>query len=268
MHENDLFVCQFGEETCQPGHSFGPAVRDHYLIHIVSSGCGTLYTNGWAYPVEAGQGFLILPDEETYYQASESTPWHYSWVGFRGRMAQTLMQNAGLDSFHRIFTLSDLDAAWQALVMMREDARSLRLGQLAACGDLLRFVSLIAPAHDPNVESIPSRQYCEKAIWFMEGRFDRDVSVQETAKFVGLSRSHLYRVMMAEHGCAPKEMLMRIRMRRAEQLLADTSLTLDEIALRIGLRSGAQLSTAFKSAHGMSPGQFRKEHSNEKTLTE
>ena len=260
MHENDLYVCQFGEQDCEPGHSFGPAVRDHFLIHFVASGCGTLYTNGWAYPVQAGQGFLILPDEETFYQASDTTPWHYAWVGFRGRRANTLAQTAGLDSIHRIFSCSDPDAAWQALAMMRSDARNLRLGQMAAVGDLLRFLSLVAPAHDPNSTPLPSRQYCEKALWFMEGRFDRDVSIQETADFVGLSRSHLYRVMMAEYGCSPKEMLLRIRMRRAEQLLTETSLTLDEIALRVGLRTGAQLGAAFRAAHGTSPGQYRKEH--------
>ena len=259
MHEDDLYVCQFGVQDCEPGHSFGPAVRDHFLIHFVASGCGTLYTNGWAYPVQAGQGFLILPDEETFYQASDTMPWHYAWVGFRGRLASQLAQMAGLDSFHRVFSCSDPEAAWKALEMMRDDAQQLRLGQLAAIGDLLRFLSLVAPAHDPNSPTLPSHQYCEKAIWFMEGRFDRDVSIQETADFVGLSRSHLYRVMMAEYGCAPKEMLMRIRMRRAEQLLRETSLTLDDIALRVGLRTGAQLGAAFRAAYGTSPGQYRKE---------
>ena len=144
--------------------------------------------------------------------------------------------------------------------MMRSDARNLRLGQMAAVGDLLRFLSLVAPAHDPNSTTLPSRQYCEKALWFMEGRFDRDVSIQEKADFVGLIRYHLYRVMIAEYGCSPKEMLLRIRMRRAEQLLTETSLTLDEIALRVGLRTGAQLGAAFRAAHGTSPGQYRKEH--------
>ena len=260
MHENDLFVCQFGVQDCDPGHSFGPAVRDHYLIHFVASGCGTLFTNGWAYPVSEGQGFLILPGEETFYQASDTTPWHYAWVGFKGREAESLIQTAGLDGLHRVFSCPDAQAAWLALEQMRSDARMLRLSQLAVIGSLLRFLSLIAPVKDPNASIPQTRQYCEKALWFMEGRFDRDVSVQETADFVGLSRSHLYRVMMEEHGCSPKEMLMRIRMQHAEQLLEQTSLTLDEVAHRVGLRTGAQLGAAFRSAHGVSPGQYRKEY--------
>lgn len=67
--QTDLFVCQFGEEACSPSYAFGPHTRDHVLIHFVASGCGVLYCDGQAYPVASGQGFLILPGEETLYQA-------------------------------------------------------------------------------------------------------------------------------------------------------------------------------------------------------
>ena len=260
QHREDLFVCQFGEEACSSGHAYGPAVRDHVLIHFVASGKGVFICQNQKFAVRAGQCFFIYPDEESFYQADQKEPWHYAWVGFRGRQALALIAQAGFSPKQRVYTASDAQEAWKTLEIMRHDAKTLRLNQLALVGSLLRFLSLVAPAHDPDSTILPSRQYCEKALWFMEGRFDRDVSIQETADFVGLSRSHLYRVMMAEYGCSPKEMLMRIRMRRAEQLLMETSLTLDEFALRVGLRTGAQLGAAFRAAHGTSPGQYRKEN--------
>ena len=258
--DEELFVCQRGLEACEPLHAYGPATRNHYLIHFVASGCGTLHCGGHVYEVSAGQGFLILPDEETFYQASEKTPWHYAWVGYRGRRAESLTKTAGLDAFHRVFTCSDPDAAWHTLETMRRDARTLRLSQLAAVGSLYRFLSLIAPDKDPYEPVLLSRQYCSKALWFLEGRFDRDVSIQETADFVGVSRSHLYRIMMEECGCPPKEMLLKIRMQHAEKLLCETALTLEEIAPRIGLRTGAQFGAAFRSVYGMTPGQYRRTH--------
>ena len=72
--QTDLFVCQFDEEACSPSYAFGPHTRDHVLIHFVASGCGVLYCDGQAYPVASGQGFLILPGEETLYQADSVTP--------------------------------------------------------------------------------------------------------------------------------------------------------------------------------------------------
>ena len=258
MQDSGLVICQFGEEACRPLHAFGPAQRDHCLIHFVGSGCGTFFSGGGGLPVRAGQGFLILPGEETFYQADERDPWHYAWVGFRGRQAEPLIRQAGLDETHRVFTAVDAPAAWEALAQMRQDARNLRLGQLAAAGSLLRFLALIAPEHSPDMADGRSRALCDKARWYLEGRFDRDVSIQEAADFAGVSRSHLYRLMMAEYGCSPKTLLQRIRMEQAARLLTGTALTLEEIAPRVGLQSGAQLGTAFRRAYGVTPGAYRR----------
>lgn len=258
MTENELSICQFGEEACRPLHAFGPAQRDHCLIHFVVSGCGTFFSGGGSQPVRAGQGFLILPGEETFYQADERDPWHYAWVGYRGRQAEALTREAGLDETHRVFTARDASAAWEALRQMRKDARELRLGQLAAAGSLLRFLALIATEQSPDMDSSRSRALCDKARWYLEGRFDRPVSIQEAADFAGVSRSHLYRLMMAEYGCPPKALLQRIRMEQAARLLTDTALTLEEIAPRVGLQNGAQLGAAFRRAYGMTPGEYRR----------
>ena len=257
MRDSGLSVCQFGEEVCRPLHAFGPAQRDHCLIHFVVSGCGTFFSGGGSQPVRAGQGFLILPEEETFYQADEKDPWHYAWVGYRGRQAEALTREAGLDETHRVFTARDASAAWAALRQMRLDAQALRLGQLAAVGSLLRFLALIAPEQSADMDSSRSRALCDKARWYLEGRFDRPVSIQEAADFAGVSRSHLYRLMMAEYGCSPKALLQRIRMEQAARLLTGTSLPLEEIAPRVGLQNGAQLGAAFRRAYGATPGAYR-----------
>jgi len=259
-HES-LYIVNFGEEKCQPLHAYGPAQRKYYLIHFVVSGHGTLYHQKHSYPVAAGQGFLILPGEETYYQADASAPWHYAWVGYSGAIADDITHAAGLSAARRVFTAPDPHAAWQTLSVMRSEARDLRLSQLAAAGNLLRFLAQIAPLQEPGAPS-PKHEYCEKAVWFLEGHFNRSVSIQETADFVGLSRSHLYRLMLEEYGCSPKEMLLRIRMRHAESMLRSTTLTLDEIAHSIGLQTGAQLGVVFRTTHGITPGQYRQNASN------
>lgn len=253
----ELFVCQFGEEACAPGYGFGPTVRSYYLIHFVRSGRGKLHCGGRVCPVGPGQGFLILPGEETYYQASFEQPWHYAWVGYRGTQAEYLTRMAGLDDMHRVFTPDDPALVWQAMEQMRREGRTLSLTQISAVGNLLRMISMIAPAHNPVVAGGTARQYCEKAKWYLEGRFDRDVSIQETADFVGLSRSQLYRVMMEQLGCSPRRLLAEIRIRHAQQLLKTTSLTMEEIARRIGLCTGAQFGTLFRSMQGISPGKYR-----------
>ena len=53
----DFVPIVFGEERCNPLHSFGPVVRGHYLIHYVVSGKGTLYLDGKEYHIKEKQAF-------------------------------------------------------------------------------------------------------------------------------------------------------------------------------------------------------------------
>lgn len=259
--ENDLFIVNIGEQRCPSAHAFGPARRSHYLIHFVLSGHGQLQCKEGNFNVYPGQGFLILPDEITYYQADSADPWHYAWVGYRGRLAPHITSAAGLDAAHRIFTACDPSLIWQILQEMRADASQLRLNQLAASGSLLRFIAHIAPQTDPQSSISPAKSYCDKALWYLEGHFNRAVSIQETADFVGLSRSHLYRLMLAEYGRTPKEALLHIRMRHARRLLCETTLSLEKIARLVGLQTGAQFGVIFRQTHGVTPGQYRLENS-------
>ena len=138
LFQSELFVCQSGEEKCEPRHAFGPAQRDHYLIHFVTAGEGTFYCGEERWPVRAGQGFLILPDEVTFYEADEQHPWHYAWVGYQGQQAGQLTREAGLDAQHRVFTASQPEDTWLTLAQLRQDVQGLRLGQQAAVGAFWR----------------------------------------------------------------------------------------------------------------------------------
>ena len=72
-----------------PAHSYGPATRNHYLLHYVLSGTGALYADNSkghteTYHVKSGQGFIIFPGQITTYIADEKLPWEYTWIEFDG----------------------------------------------------------------------------------------------------------------------------------------------------------------------------------------
>lgn len=55
----DLYVKFCGMQECIAGYSYGPAIRQHYLIHYCLSGKGEYQVNNKIYHVEAGDAFLI-----------------------------------------------------------------------------------------------------------------------------------------------------------------------------------------------------------------
>jgi transcriptional regulator GlxA family with amidase domain len=58
-------------------------------------------------------------------------------------------------------------------------------------------------------------------------------------------------------GVPPYEWILTTRMRRAQQLLATTTLRVKEIAGRVGFEDAFQFSRIFKQRIGRSPREFR-----------
>ncbi len=97
----------------------------------------------------------------------------------------------------------------------------------------------------------------KRAMRFIADHSERDVSVEEVARNVGLSRRALERRFEQAVGRSPKQEIIRSRMNRVRALLAETDLPLHHIAGRMGFEHAEYLSHVFKRATGISPGAFR-----------
>lgn len=69
-----LQVLHAGEQVCSPGHYFGYSARAHYLIHYIISGSGEYHVRDRVYHLKVGDGFLIQPNVNTFYKASDTDP--------------------------------------------------------------------------------------------------------------------------------------------------------------------------------------------------
>ena len=87
--ELSIFNC--GLQSCERGYTWGPGVRDHYLIHYVVDGKGTYTVNNTVYELRAGDIFLAKPSQLITYSADKEEPWEYYWVGFNGACANKLV---------------------------------------------------------------------------------------------------------------------------------------------------------------------------------
>jgi AraC-like DNA-binding protein len=72
-----------------------------------------------------------------------------------------------------------------------------------------------------------------------------------------VSPVQLYRLVARHYGARPMEMVARLRMLRAKDLLRNTDYTLDRIAVEVGYETAFALSRAFKRHIGFSPREYR-----------
>ena len=234
-----------GEERCLPGHCYGPAVREHYLLHYVVSGMGTFRARGELFHLRPGQAFVILPGETTTYQADGSIPWFYRWVGFEaGIELPPLLQQPVLDipQGGRIFA-----------AMM--DSAALHSGrELYLCGRIYELLSLLCgPSPD-----LPAQDYVLRAKNYMESNYMNEITVSQMAKFLGLDRSYFSSLFRAQTGSSPLNYLIDVRLQRAAELIAVYGYRPGEAAAGAGYRDSCNFSRMFKRRFGVSPSAYEK----------
>ena len=111
--ELSIFNC--GLERCAPGQTWGPGIRDHYLIHLVVSGKGVFEVGGRTYEVTPGDLFFARPSQLIRYTADETQPWEYSWVGFNGACAHKLAAQLPFTDTAPVHHTQDLEGMRAAL---------------------------------------------------------------------------------------------------------------------------------------------------------
>ena len=86
---------------------------------------------------------------------------------------------------------------------------------------------------------------------------DSDVSVEDLAADMNLSRVQLYRKVKAITGSSPVELLRTARLNRGYQLLLTTDLSISEVAYQVGFTAPSYFTKCFKEEFGLLPGDLK-----------
>lgn len=255
----DLVIYHYGMEECKKGHSFGPALRDHFLIHYILSGSGTFRVDGKCYELHENQGFLICPDIITYYEASKETPWTYTWVGFRGVKAEAFLKSANLDKDNPIF-FCEGDVVKRCFEEMRDSYTYKYAYELRVQGILSMLLSELIEGARTNIMEVPGEKdiYIRKALQFIESNYSRNISIEGLARHIGLNKNYFSTLFREALGIPPKEYIIKYKINKACELLNNKDLTISEVSRSVGYDDPLGFSKIFKQIKGVSPKIYRK----------
>ncbi len=90
----------------------------------------------------------------------------------------------------------------------------------------------------------------------------RGLRVDDVAEAVAISRRALEQRFRRALGRTPKEEITRVRLERAQQLLRQTAMTIQRIAVTSGFRSVDYFDRAFRRQTGLTPRAYRQAHQN------
>jgi AraC family transcriptional regulator, glycine betaine-responsive activator len=96
-----------------------------------------------------------------------------------------------------------------------------------------------------------------KVAQLMEDNIERPLSLDEIATATGLSRRQIERLFKRHLNCVPKRYYLQMRLRRARELLLQTSMPIIDITTACGFQSPPHFSRCYRAQFGCPPSAER-----------
>lgn len=99
--------------------------------------------------------------------------------------------------------------------------------------------------------------HVSNAVRYMKENYGKYINISDVSKNSEISRRGLEKAFLRTLNKSPHEILLRIRLEKAKNLLRETDDKISEISRHIGLADPKHFSTLFKKEYKLSPREFR-----------
>ena len=113
-----------------------------------------------------------------------------------------------------------------------------------------------------NDQPSSTNHHIQRAIEYMNQHFSEDISLDQIADYIYLSKCYFHRLFTQTVNCTPHTYLNTIRLQHAKELLRNTQLPVQEIASNVGFGNYSYFIQLFKQREGITPSAFRRQWSN------
>ncbi|HEU5068856.1 MAG TPA: AraC family transcriptional regulator [Verrucomicrobiae bacterium] len=269
-----LFVTTVGESHLGPGTAYPPAthpkkyrfqmpggrvLQEHQIVYI-SAGRGWFKSgSSRRSTIEAGTVFLLFPGVWHSYAPDPATGWTEHWIGFNGNLARHLVRN-GFFTTGRPVLRSGTEAKMLSLfsdIMASVRANAPALQQQLAGTTLQILARLYSVQQSKFTGEDPGQRIIHRAMERLRASLEQPIDMTELAAELNVSYRWFRRAFTHHTGLSPHHYLLDIRLACARDLLSQSSLSLKEIALRIGFEDPQYFSRIFHKKVGLTPGTWR-----------
>ena len=248
-----LYPC-VAEETVRkspPGKI--KAHQGYFLLIWVTDGA-FLHECGSAKVTLTPGAVLVIPPGPFAFR-SENGGYHKFLIGMSGIECHHLMEDFCLNQFRAIPCGTELAGRIFRRIageLHRADGGRMSL-MLGGCMELLAYLAESLRQWQAGHQKTLADRIREK----LERDFQEPFSLKDLSAELGIPLSTLHRVFFRRFRISPKRCQMKIRLRRAEELLL-SDLSFKEIADQTGFRNQFYFSNKIRQEYGKSPSELRR----------
>jgi AraC-like DNA-binding protein len=233
---------------------------DHQ-IQLVIRGKGYLHWNGKIYTLTGGDAFFIDLSEPSFYYADKEDPWEAMWIHFGGNQADFYYRLFGKSS--PVVKLSRPDSAKAHFLRLFELLEHTAIGSdLHAASQLIQLMTgvVIDKLKMGNMEFSKQpgqHEKISKVMQYIDQHYERALSMKEIASVVSVSPYYLSRLFSAMTGYTVKEYMIKQRIKKAKDFLANSDATLSDIAGMCGFSDQSHMGKMFRQYEKTTPKKYR-----------
>lgn len=248
----------------------GRVLHEYQLVYI-TEGTGTFCSSADTpeQEVQRGRVMMIFPGQWHSYQPYSSTGWTEYYIGFAGPIADNLIREGFFSSRNQMIEVGlneELVALFTRAIMVSHGSRSAQQQHMA--GLLMHIIGLILTISRDAISEVGDiNQKIERAKIVMRENMGRDLDMVKLASSLNVSYSWFRKMFRESTGLAPVRYFHEMKMTRAKQLLVDTTLSVKEVAFRLGFKSTEHFFSVFKKYTKLTPTEYRTSRRKQADLT-
>ena len=241
-------------------------VLPEYQIVLITRG-GGIFESGptGTKRINAESILITMPGVWHRYRPSNETGWKEYWMGMNGEQLHRLQRQGIIGAENPILKIEDyteLEGLFGDLIdRVRHNPK--RTHTIAAVALQILAASLELVETQPLPQRITPMQSAEdaivaEAIQFIWNHSQRPMTIDDVVEQLPVGRRSLERRFRKALGRSLLDEITRCRLRRAKQLLEETTLPISQVAAAAGFSKTDRMNEIFKRYEGVSPWTYRR----------
>ncbi len=209
---------------------------------------------------------VLFPGQWHSYQPVKETGWNEYYIGFEGSIIDSIIEKSFISEQNQVLDIGTneelINLFLTAIRVAKEDKKS---AQQYLAGIAFHILGMILSlSQNKSYDANESTQVIERAKIIMRENIHKDIDVKEIASNLGTSYSWFRKFFKEYTGYPPAQYFQELKLRKAKELLTETSLPIKEIAYELNFSSIEYFLSFFKQRVRITPSEYRKLNGNDK----
>ena len=236
-----------------------PHVHNHLELFYIVGGKGQFLIEDQLYPVDVNNLVIINPNVTHTEVSLNAQPLEYIVLGIEGIELATGRSSNGQFSILDHFESVEIAGCLRNILREMEQKST---GYEDVCQAymeiliirLMRSTSLAIPDHP---QTISTNRQCAAVRRYIDLHFKEPLTLEQLADEGHMNKYYLSHAFKREYGVSPINYMISRRIEESKYLLAETDLSMSQIAQLLGFSSLSYFSQVFHRTQNISPKEYR-----------